>query len=93
MAGHWPLLLVGAAGIEPATTGLEIRCSIHLSYAPTTTCEIPFATVPIECQCNRQAPSSFCHNRAWSSFPGGLLPGNDSITWQTNMHASRIFLT
>jgi hypothetical protein len=26
--------LVGAAGIEPATTGLEIRCSIHLSYAP-----------------------------------------------------------
>jgi (2Fe-2S) ferredoxin len=26
--------LVGAAGIEPATTGLEIRCSIRLSYAP-----------------------------------------------------------
>lgn len=26
--------LVGAAGIEPATPGLEIRCSIHLSYAP-----------------------------------------------------------
>ena len=29
------LALVGAAGIEPATTGLEIRCSIRLSYAPT----------------------------------------------------------
>ena len=27
-------LLVGAAGIEPATTGLENRCSIQLSYAP-----------------------------------------------------------
>ncbi len=27
--------MVGAAGIEPATTGLEIRCSIRLSYAPT----------------------------------------------------------
>jgi hypothetical protein len=27
--------LVGAAGIEPATLGLEIRCSIRLSYAPT----------------------------------------------------------
>ena len=26
--------LVGAAGIEPATVGLEIRCSIRLSYAP-----------------------------------------------------------
>jgi hypothetical protein len=26
--------LVGAAGIEPATLGLEIRCSIRLSYAP-----------------------------------------------------------
>ncbi len=26
--------MVGAAGIEPATTGLEIRCSIQLSYAP-----------------------------------------------------------
>jgi hypothetical protein len=26
--------VVGAAGIEPATTGLEIRCSIRLSYAP-----------------------------------------------------------
>jgi hypothetical protein len=27
-------LLVGAAGLEPATVGLEIRCSIRLSYAP-----------------------------------------------------------
>jgi hypothetical protein len=27
--------LVGAAGIEPATLGLEIRCSIRLSYAPS----------------------------------------------------------
>jgi hypothetical protein len=27
--------LVGAAGIEPATLGLEIRCSILLSYAPS----------------------------------------------------------
>jgi hypothetical protein len=29
--------LVGAAGIEPATVGLEIRCSIRLSYAPVLT--------------------------------------------------------
>jgi hypothetical protein len=28
------VLLVGAAGLEPATTCLEGRCSIHLSYAP-----------------------------------------------------------
>ena len=27
--------MVGAAGIEPATVGLEIRCSIRLSYAPS----------------------------------------------------------
>src|ERR1700733_14446836 len=26
--------MVGAAGFEPATVGLEIRCSIRLSYAP-----------------------------------------------------------
>jgi hypothetical protein len=26
--------LVGPAGIEPATLGLEIRCSIRLSYGP-----------------------------------------------------------
>ena len=26
--------LVGAAGVEPATAGLEGRCSIQLSYAP-----------------------------------------------------------
>ena len=26
--------LVGPAGIEPATPGLEIRCSIQLSYGP-----------------------------------------------------------
>jgi hypothetical protein len=26
--------VVGAAGLEPATLGLEIRCSIRLSYAP-----------------------------------------------------------
>jgi hypothetical protein len=31
------LNLVGAAGLEPATLGLEIRCSIHLSYAPSRT--------------------------------------------------------
>ena len=34
---YWPLatvFMVGAAGIEPATTGLENRCSIQLSYAP-----------------------------------------------------------
>jgi hypothetical protein len=30
----WLLRMVGAAGIEPATLGLEIRCSIRLSYAP-----------------------------------------------------------
>jgi hypothetical protein len=29
--------MVGAAGIEPATVGLEIRCSIRLSYAPILT--------------------------------------------------------
>jgi hypothetical protein len=28
--------VVGAAGIEPATTGLENRCSIQLSYAPSS---------------------------------------------------------
>ena len=27
--------LVGPAGIEPATLGLEIRCSIRLSYGPS----------------------------------------------------------
>jgi hypothetical protein len=30
-------IMVGAAGIEPATVGLEIRCSIRLSYAPILT--------------------------------------------------------
>jgi hypothetical protein len=34
MLGAWDM--VGAAGIEPATPGLEIRCSIRLSYAPTS---------------------------------------------------------
>lgn len=29
------LRMVGAAGIEPATVGLEIRCSIQLSYERT----------------------------------------------------------
>ena len=27
--------LVGEAGLEPATPGLEGRCSIQLSYSPT----------------------------------------------------------
>ncbi len=27
--------MVGEAGIEPETPGLEGRCSIHLSYSPT----------------------------------------------------------
>ncbi len=29
------ILMVGAAGLEPATLCLEGRCSIQLSYAPT----------------------------------------------------------
>ena len=29
------LQLVGQEGLEPPTTGLEIRCSIQLSYCPT----------------------------------------------------------
>ena len=28
--------MVGAAGLEPATTCLEGRCSIQLSYAPVS---------------------------------------------------------
>jgi hypothetical protein len=28
------VFMVGAAGLEPATTCLEGRCSIQLSYAP-----------------------------------------------------------
>jgi hypothetical protein len=31
--------VVGPAGLEPATLGLEIRCSIRLSYGPSTTYE------------------------------------------------------
>jgi hypothetical protein len=27
--------MVGPAGVEPATLGLEIRCSIRLSYGPS----------------------------------------------------------
>ncbi len=34
------ILMVGAAGLEPATLGLEGRCSIHLSYAPLVFCSI-----------------------------------------------------
>jgi hypothetical protein len=33
-SGCKPTGVVGAAGLEPATTCLEGRCSIHLSYAP-----------------------------------------------------------
>jgi hypothetical protein len=35
-----PWRVVGAAGIEPATPGLEIPCSIQLSYAPISTFSI-----------------------------------------------------
>jgi hypothetical protein len=35
--------MVGPAGIEPATLGLEIRCSIRLSYGPTITTESEFS--------------------------------------------------
>ena len=35
VSSHANLILVGAAGLEPATAGLEIRCSIQLSYAPS----------------------------------------------------------
>lgn len=35
------LYLVETAGIEPATYGLEVRCSIQLSYAPFIWCVLP----------------------------------------------------
>src|SRR5580704_12671093 len=39
--------MVGAAGIEPATAGLEIRCSIRLSYAPSVVLGVnPFCHIP-----------------------------------------------
>ena len=37
--------MVGAAGIEPATLGLEIRCSIRLSYAPGLLYPTDFTTL------------------------------------------------
>jgi hypothetical protein len=37
-------MLVGAAGLEPATLCLEGRCSIHLSYAPAI--QFYWITVP-----------------------------------------------
>ena len=39
--------VVGAAGLEPATLGLEIQCSIHLSYAPSLRDLEPFYPAPI----------------------------------------------
>ena len=32
--------MVGVEGLEPPTLGLEIRCSIQLSYTPTQTITI-----------------------------------------------------
>jgi hypothetical protein len=47
--GHWRLLLsglpkgmAGVEGLEPPTLGLEIRCSILLSYTPSFTYERQF---------------------------------------------------
>ncbi len=47
--------MVGAAGLEPATLGLEIRCSIRLSYAPIN----PFylAVEARQPHCNSQVAS------------------------------------
>jgi hypothetical protein len=39
--------MVGAAGIEPATVGLEIRCSIRLSYAPARTADFILPAVGV----------------------------------------------
>src|SRR5580700_6144851 len=52
-----PLFLVGAAGIEPATTGLEIRCSIQLSYAPADW--RPSNPLRIQYSMDRQMPRSW----------------------------------
>jgi hypothetical protein len=53
--------MVGAAGIEPATLGLEIRCSIRLSYAPAL-CSVQFSKreAPKCCTSATHATSSWC---------------------------------
>ena len=38
--------MVGAAGFEPATVGLEIRCSIRLSYAPNSSFHLAVSARP-----------------------------------------------
>jgi hypothetical protein len=42
--------MVGTAGFEPATAGLEIRCSIRLSYAPVKGYLSDFTT-PLQLHC------------------------------------------
>ena len=71
--------LVGAAGIEPATTGLEIRCSIHLSYAPVKGC-LSDSTMSLQLQGSRFYPIPGYRNGAEpvSIHSSTLNPGSQS---------------
>ncbi len=39
-------IMAGVEGLEPPTLGLEIRCSIHLSYTPTLMSMIAAGSLP-----------------------------------------------
>ena len=71
--------MVGAAGLEPATTCLEGRCSIHLSYAPARR-ELPYDECSV-LQCAIAAVQA-----------GGSLAGKDSSlassTWSSGSSGS-----
>ena len=66
-------LMVGAAGLEPATVGLEIRCSIRLSYAPAAsdtslTLAVPFHAPQLYRLLSADARKFFCRRGAAAAF-------------------------
>ena len=70
--------LVGAAGLEPATTCLEGRCSIHLSYAPVLIAQcLEIARRALNDEFTA-APVWVVQCAAVVVHGGGSLAGNDS---------------
>src|SRR5579885_871617 len=84
----WSCVMARLAGVEPATTGLEGRCSIHLSYRRVQPFQCSSRVASLLGATSRPRLASL-RNPASLASPGQAIPGlGRSAGWMSTGHPS-----